>query len=333
MKKSTLILLILLIAAGAGAWYFTQKKEADQLHALGWDRNFKVDNVDDIYKIFIVQRSGAKTTLERKGDGWIYNNQFPARQTAVDNIMEIFGTARMQYEPSKTATNVIVESLATIGIKVELFDKNGKKIKGMYVGGSTPQERGTYIILEDAEQPYIAELPMLNGSFRGRLLLTGDEWRDKTVFDYTPEEIDFVSVEYPKQKSKSFKMQRNGGKFDVAPFYDFTQKINKPVQQANVEAFLIGFERQISETFDNKDEENEKYKEIIPFVNITLRTKSGEETQATLYPKGSLGAGGTVKTDEIERFVAYVTKHGNQDWMVTQMRNYRRVLWSYDRFF
>ncbi|MCB9291126.1 MAG: hypothetical protein H6560_27725 [Lewinellaceae bacterium] len=49
----------------------------------------------------------------------------------------------------------MVESLATEGMKVELYDKDGGLLKAYYVGGSTSDERGTYMIMEGAEQPYV----------------------------------------------------------------------------------------------------------------------------------------------------------------------------------
>ena len=333
MKKSTLILFLLLILAGGSAWYFTQSKEQEKLHALGWDRQFKVEDTDEIHKIFIAKRTGVTTTLERKGDQWIYNGKYLARQTAVNSLMDVFKGIRMQSVPTANAVNGMVDDLATRGIKVELFDKNDKKIKAYYVGGSTPNERGTYVIMEGAEQPYVAELSMMEGAFRVRFDMEGDDWRDKTVFDEKVDNIDFVSIEYPKQKSKSFKMERQGETFSIVPFYDITPPINKPVQPANVEAFLIGFERQIAESYENTNPKRQELEQTIPFAIITLRNKKGVEHSATLYPTGSFSAGGSLKTGDIERYLATVKRGDAEDFMMVQHRNYQRILWGYDGFF
>lgn len=333
MKKSTLILLLLLIIAGGSAWYLTKSKEAAKMHAIGWDRDFKVENTDEIYKVFIAKRTGENTTLERKGDQWIYNGKYPVRSTAIKSLMDVFKGVRMQSVPAKAAVKGMVDNLATQGIKVELYDKGGDIIKSYYVGGATPNERGTYMIMEGADQPYVAELTMMEGHFRVRFDMEGDAWRDKTVFDQGVDDIDFVSIEYPKQKSKSFTMERKGDKFEVKPFYEITQAINKPVQQANVEAFLVGFKHQIAENYENEHSDREAYSETIPFATITLRDKSGQETAAVLYPIGSISAQGNLKSEEIERYLATVKRGEFEDFMIVQHRNYKRILWGYDSFF
>ena len=62
----------------------------------------------------------------------------------------------------------MVKSLASEGIKVELYDRKGEKIKAYYVGGATPDERGTYMIMENAEEPYVAHIPSWEGNLRFR---------------------------------------------------------------------------------------------------------------------------------------------------------------------
>jgi hypothetical protein len=331
--KKTLILLILLIAIGGSAWYFQKAKETEKMHAMGWDRDFAVKNTDEIYKVFIAKRTGKTTTLERKGDQWLMDGKYPARMTAINSLMDVFRGVRMQSVPAKAAVKNIVDNLATKGIKVELYDKSNDLIKAFYVGGTTNDERGTYMILDGAERPYITELSMMEGAFRVRFDMEDDDWRDKTVFDEQVENIDFVSIDYPKQKIKSFKMERKGDEFTVEPFYEITQSINKPVQQANVEAFLLGFRRQIAESYENDNPKKEEYLNTIPFATITMRDKSGKETSATLYPRGSLSVQGNVKTNEVERYLADVKRGDLHDFMLVQHRNYKRMLWGYDSFF
>ncbi|MFT4761114.1 MAG: hypothetical protein ACI9XO_000916 [Paraglaciecola sp.] len=331
--KKTLILLLLLIVAGGSAWYFTKSKEAAKMHAMGWDRDFAVKNTEDIYKIFIAKRTGKTTTLERKGNQWLIDGKYPARMTAIKSLMDVFRGVRMQSVPPKAAVKGIVDNLATQGIKVELYDKSNDIIKAFYVGGSTNDERGTYMILEGAERPFITELSMMEGAFRVRFDMEGDAWRDKTVFDEEVEDIDFVSIEYPKQKSKSFIMERKSNGFEVKPFYEITQPINKPVQQGNVEAFLLGFRKQIAESYDNQNPKKAAYLTTIPFAIITMRNRSGNEKSATLYSKGSLSAQGNVKTNMVERYLANVKRGEFEDFLMVQHRNYKRILWGYDGFF
>lgn len=331
--KKTLILFLVLILAGGSAWYFKNSKEAAKMHAMGWDRDFAVKNTEDIYKVFIAKRTGKTTTLERKGDQWLLDGKYPVRMTAINSLMDVFRGVRMQSVPPKPAVKNIVENLATNGIKVELYDKSNDLLKAFYIGGTTNDERGTYMIRDGSEQPLITELSMMEGAFRVRFEMEDDDWRDKTVFNEPVEDIDYVSIEYPKQKSKSFIMERKGDDFSVKPFYEITQPINKPVQQGNVEAFLMGFKQQIAESYENDSPKKEEYLATIPFSIITMRDKSGKETSVSLYSKGSLSVQGNVKTDIVERYFANVKRGELEDFMLVQHRNYKRILWGYDSFF
>ena len=97
----------------------------------------------------------------------------------------------------------MVSNLATEGIKVEIYDRQDELIKTYYVGGAPPDERGTYMMLEGFEQPYVAHIPGWDGNLRFRYNLVGDEWRSRILFPGELEEIESVSIAYPRQRSKS----------------------------------------------------------------------------------------------------------------------------------
>ncbi|RMG79172.1 MAG: DUF4340 domain-containing protein, partial [Bacteroidetes bacterium] len=257
--KRTLILLLLFLVLGGAALLFMQKKEKTAHSTLlGEDRHFEIKNPDDIQKIFIAQRTGIPpVTLERAGDHWVVNKKYRARESAVNNVLEVLTTVRMESIPSRAALDNIVKELSAQGIKVEVYGKNDTPLKVFYVGGVSPDERATYFIMEGSAQPYAVEIPSMEGSLRPRFELAGDEWRDRAVFREKPENIQSLSVEYPKQRSKSFVVERKGNAWDVRPFYDITPRINAPVLQNEVEAWLLGFDALIAENFVNDYEKKD----------------------------------------------------------------------------
>ena len=195
----TLLLLIAVAVLGAGAYFFLNTdQEAASTTVAGWDRDFAVPR-DQVHKVFIVQRSGVTSTLTRKGEQWFFNEKYPARPDAIENLLSAIESIRMKFKPTEAAIPHIVESLAARGIKVEIYGKEDELLKTYYVGGATNTEEGTYVIREGAEQPYVAELGAWVGNLRFRYNLVGDEWRDRTVFASRVEDIAGVSIESPKQ--------------------------------------------------------------------------------------------------------------------------------------
>ncbi len=222
--KRTLLLAALFLALGAGAWYALQyRKTKNTGSAVSWDMDFAVKNPDEIGKIFLADRKGQTATLERQKDHWTYNGKDRARPTAINLLLETIQNVNVWYIPPVASEQTMVKSLAAEGIKVELYGKDGKRLKTYYVGGVTNDEKGTYFMMEGAEQPYVVHVPSFIGQLRLHYGLGDDYWRDRTVYQEDPEAIQMVSVEYPQQKSESFKVEKDGSAYTVKPFYSTTR--------------------------------------------------------------------------------------------------------------
>ncbi|MEL6941387.1 MAG: DUF4340 domain-containing protein [Bacteroidota bacterium] len=332
-KNITILLLLFLTLAGGTAWYMTSEKETQQTTLLDWDRKFKVENTDQIHKVFIANRRGEQVTLERKGDHWIYNGKYKALPNAIDNLMRAFGEVEMSYKPANAAVPNMVSNLATQGIKVELYDKSGERLKSYYVGGETSDSRGTYMIMEGSEQPYIVHIPTWGGNLRARFNLRGNQWRDKTVLEAKVDDIVSVSVEYPKQKNNSFKLEKEGNEYVVKPFYDVTPTINKAVSQGSVEGYLVNFKSIGAEAFETDNPRRDSVTQTIPFGIITLKKVNGEEQKIKLFPIYNDVEDAT-KSNEVVTYVErYFAEVNEEDFMLVQHRVFEKVLWGYNFFF
>jgi len=334
MNRTVILLLLFLGLGGLSGWYLLTRED-EQRTLTGWDREFAVENTADIHKIFIVDRKGNRTTLERRTDYWLYNDKWKARPNAIENLLDAVGRLEMKYKPSQAMVEHMIVDLATNGIKVELYDAQESLLKAYYIGGSTVDERGTFIIRKGAEQPYVGHLPGWSGNLRYRFNLNGEDWRDRTVFSYQPEQIELVTIEYPKQKSKSFRLRRRGEGFEVTPFYDITPAKLEPTSQGMVEVFLSGFESLGAEAFENKNPRRDSVIQQLPFSIISVTNRQGETLSASLfplYPQRALDpeTGKVVGPDQVERYFAALS---TGDFMLIQHRVFKKVLWAYDFFF
>ncbi len=331
MKKNYLLILIFLLLGAGTFWYLNSDSDKGAANTLGWDRKFAVDDINEVHKIFIAKRTGETTTLERNGDHWIYNGQWKASQNAVENVLEVVGDVNLKYVPPAAALENIVKEMAARGIKVEVYNKRGDKLKAYYIGGVTIDVRGTYFIMEDSEQPMAVDIPQMEGQVRTRFELTGDKWRDRAVLDYEPEDIAAVSVEYPKQRNKSFKLTRDGDNYDVQPFYDNQQPLNRKLDKSSVEGFLVGFDNLMAEAINNAYEKKDSIRQTVPFSVVSVTDIKGNEKRVAFYPFYRTDANtGERKADAVERFFAD-TNTG--DWYLTQLRVFKGIFWGYDGFF
>lgn len=322
MKRTILFFILFLLFGGATIWYFLSKPDKKTLQA-GADRRFKVENTAEIYKIFIADRKGTRTILERKADFWSYNGKYKARPTAIESILDAIRRIEMKYQPSKAMQKNMIKSLATDGIKVEIYNRQRQLLKSYYIGGATPDERGTYVILDEAEQPYVAHLPGWEGNLRFRFNLKGDEWRDKTIFDENPQQIQSVSIEYPKNKNKSFQLEREKNSYVVKPLYDVTPVINRPMKKGSVAQYLENFNNLGAEAFENDNPKRDSIRQLLPFSIITVKHQTGAIKSVRLFPIFS-------NSDRVERYFADVN---TGDFMLVQQLLFGKVMWGYDFFF
>ncbi|MFN7115333.1 MAG: DUF4340 domain-containing protein [Saprospiraceae bacterium] len=321
--KKTLILLIAFALLGSFTTWYVLSKPDDKTTLLAEERRFKVENTDEIYKIFIADRRGNQTTLERKDGYWLYNGKYPARPNAVENVLDAVRRIEIQYKPPTAAVNNIIKNLSTQGIKIQTFNRNNQLLQAYYIGGGTADETGTYAIKEGAEQPYVVSIPGWQGNIRFRFNLIGDDWRDKTVFAEKAENIESVSVEYPKNRNKSFKLERAGNTYRITPFYDITPIINRPYKEGSVERYLEGFRNLGAEAFENENPRRDSVRQLLPFGIITLKNKAGAEKTVRLFPIFTAN-------NQAERYFIDVN---NEDFMLGQHLVLSKILWGYDFFF
>jgi len=338
MKRTVIFLVLFLLLGGLAAWYLSSDQAAEKATVVGWDRDFAVEDIEEVHRIFIARRDGAKTRLEREGDHWVYNGKYKANPAVMRPLLDAIEKVRMRYKPANAAVENMVNHLATKGIKVELYNKAGENLKTYYLGGSTQDGLGTYMIMEGAEQPYVVELPAWEGNISVRFSHVGDEWRDKSIFDEELEDIQSLSVEYPKQKNQSFRIEARGSSYELSPFYEITPEITRPQAEGSIENYLSGFERVIAEGFRNDYSKKDSVRQLIPFSIITLANKSGDSTQARFFTVEEPdkifqdpSTGEYVRSKpKFERF--YVDLNG-EDFLQTQQLPIQQIFWGYPSFF
>ncbi len=334
MKNANLFLFLVVALLGSGTWYLLQGNKSSNLE--GYDFNFAVEDTAAIGKIFLADHEGKTITLNRLSKTeWRVNKKYKARPDAVNNLLATIGKVTMLYRFPRNAVKPVIQNLASSGIKIEIYDKAGKKIKSYYVGGNNNDETATYFIMENANEPYPCHIPSFNGTLRVRYFTEELDWRDRYVFTLQPEEIAEVSLDYPLQKSRSFKLSKTATDFSVEPLYALTPKINKKPIRGLVENFLTGFKKLGCEGFENGYAQTDSVKATLPFTIISVTTIAGTKTILKLHPLIAQNNDGNIIFDDKKRPVIerYFAESSTGDFLMVQQVVFGKIFWAYESFF
>ena len=119
---------------------------------------------------------------------------------------------KVQRPVSNSSYNNVIRQLASTGVKVEIYHNN--KITSFTVGGSTKDHLGTYMLKEDADNPFVIHIPGFNGFLSPRFGIQGYEidptsWRNNTIFKILSEDINEISLNDFENINNSFLIKRN----------------------------------------------------------------------------------------------------------------------------
>ena len=328
MKKNTIILLVLFAALGAATVYFIKNKK-DKSTFVSPDQDFAVP-IDQVGKIYIADRNKNQITVTLKGKEWFVSDKYKVKKDVIDNCLQGISNVRVKYIPTQNAIQSAVQDLATNGIKVEVYGKNDQKLKTYYIGNNDNDGSGTFYIMEGAEKPYVMHIPYFYGEMQPRFPIALDEWRDRTIFAEDIDNIESASIEYPDQKSASFRVDNSAGNFEVKPFYVGVP--SKTGQKKGIaENFLFGFKSIIAEAIENDNKSRDSLIRTQPFTIISVKNKSGEENAVRLYPIFGKDADGKVIIGvKSDRYYAYSNKG---DFFMVQDVVFRKLFWDYKAFF
>ena len=171
------------------------------------EKKFSISEIEKIDKIFLSDRKGNNITLQKDNNIWTVNNKYIVRNDAISTLLSTIQKISIQRPVPETGYNNVIKQLATTGVKVEIYYNN--KIKTYTVGGSTSNHLGTYMLMANADNPYIVHIAGFNGFLSPRYGIQGYEldinnWRDNTVFKINTELISEISLIDLQENNKSF---------------------------------------------------------------------------------------------------------------------------------
>lgn len=216
MKKNRSISIIAILLVIAAIVLLTQNHYSTLKEN---ETNFSVLDTASVTKIFIADKNVNSVVIERLENGWILNHKSPANTHIVNTLLATLRRIKVKSPVSLASHDNVVRRLATIGKKVEIYQevyridvfglklfKYEKLTKVFYVGDSTKDNLGTYMLMQDAERPYIVYLPGFRGFVSTRFSPLIDDWISHEVFRTTLSEIKSLKIYFGENDSMGFKI-------------------------------------------------------------------------------------------------------------------------------
>tara|TARA_B110000238_G_C16142569_1_gene447200 strand:+ start:6139 stop:7074 length:936 start_codon:yes stop_codon:yes gene_type:complete len=171
------------------------------------EQDFKIEDITIIESIYLSDMKGNQITLLKHKGFWMINNLYKVRKDAIKTLLETIQSIEVQQPVSENAFNNVVRNLATSGVKVEIY--SNKLLKTYYVGHTTQNHLGTYMIIKDANNPFIVHIPGFNGFLSPRYGIVGagvniNDWRDNTIFILDPDKIIEIQLNNITNEDLSF---------------------------------------------------------------------------------------------------------------------------------
>ncbi len=349
MKKNRIVVLlvsalvaVIVISLVSDRYSTLKEKETD----------FAVRDTASVTKVFIADKKENSVLLERSKSGWTLNDQFVANTKVVDFLLSTMKRLKVKSPVPLSLRNGVIKRLSSNGIKVEVYQevyrvnlfnrykffKHEKLTKVFYVGDATQDNMGTYMLIEDADNPYIIFIPDFRGFLFSRFSPKPDDWKSHMVFNAKLAEIKSVSLRFNDEPESSFKVDvvDARGNYRVTDLY--TGETLDSYDTLKLLNFLTSFRDLRYETRMNNLMTPMKLDSIInstPLYELTLVDKFDDTTMVPMFKKHSMPESIANAYDMLvpidhDRFYALI--NDGKDFVLMQYYVFDRVLYPLSHY-
>ncbi|MDF2438194.1 MAG: hypothetical protein K0Q95_2570 [Bacteroidota bacterium] len=214
MKRNRIAIILVILLGALSFWFIINNRRSTIKETL---RDFAVKDTAAVDKIFLADKLGNAVTLERSSgnNNWTVNGKYIARSDAMQTLLVTITKLDIKEPVGKKAQDNIVKQLAAGAVRCEIYSK-GDLVKAYYVGTQTQDMTGTYMILMDPEtmkpsaKPFITYIPGFEGYLTTRYFTEEKMWRDRTIYQYVPNDIAAVKLEVPDHSEMGYELKING---------------------------------------------------------------------------------------------------------------------------
>ncbi len=273
-NKKLIFFIIILITASV--LFYLKNYKNDKIF-----KQFAVKNTEKITKIIIKDSLNNVITLE-KSDIWLLNQKFEVRRQSIDLLLQTIENLQIQAPVPKNLISDVSKKLYKNKKTISLFA--GKKmIKKWYCGQYSQTFNGTFMSSSDDVKPYIVNLPGIENNLNNIFSTNELQWRTKSIYKYTANQISEISVKYTNKPQESFNLKLIKNNAELTEIYN--NKSYKNVNSNAVSQYISYFENiEFDLIFTNI---SKKSRDSIliqkPIHEITVTLKSGIKNTIKTY--------------------------------------------------
>lgn len=331
MKKLLFLVMAVIIL---GAVYLVLSKDTKEKTSITVeDREFVVENADDIHVITIKSKTYPLMHLSRAEGYWILNDKYKANPTVIKNMLGALTNMKIKYIPPRSQNKMIEKSIENVGIEIKTFDRDGKVLSDFIMAGNTNDESGTYCIKRGAQQAYVMSMPIVEGGLRNFFNMTQVGMRDKTIFSFDPQRIKSIEIDYLKDRKNSFRLEKSGSEFTITA----TGRTGKPSAKANKNlayAYVNDYDKLMAEVINQENPDLDKLEGRLPFAVFTITTDDKASFEMEIFPDLDIfdRTINTRSVDDLAKIERYFVKTSDGEDYIVQQRLIGKCLKKYEYF-
>lgn len=301
------------------------------------DTSFLVEDTAAVSKIFIADMRGSKVTLTRQQGFWMVNNEYRVRPEFMEVLMNTIRRISVAYPVAEAAHNQVIKELATDNKKVMLYNQQGDLIKSYYVGGSTTDNLGTYMMIDGSNKPMVCVIPGFDGVLTIRFLTDEEEIRSRNIFSYSTTDLKTISINYTQQPDSSFEINLLGPDsfFISQPIHHNTKRLSD--KNFNLYSYLQLFRFINAEAYENSYSKKDSILKTTPFALIKVTDRNEQTITVPCYRKPvdeksaqQYDNKGNKLPFDSDRF--FVATNNGKDFLLVQQFHFGRLLKSFSFF-
>ncbi len=312
MKRYHYLLLLLVLALGA-AW-LALSRNSQTLSAA--DTRFALKDTAAITKIFIRDRDGRTATLQREAIGkWLVNGTGEARHDGIDNLLSTIYKVFVVKPVARAAYDNVMSSFKDPAKTVEIYTHNANKPARKYHICPAPN-KATYMLLDGSTEPYLVGVPAFEGSLLQRYFTHAEQWHNRTVFDYAPDQVAWIKADYRLNPEKSFLLHVQDNAKNEYTITTLDPKYARATAQPNrlaIDSLLWSLKDKAVESYVNDYPKLDSLEKAKPYCHYSIGGKDGSTHTMIVFlapitrraKQQSDGKGNLLQFDN-ERYFAFV---------------------------
>lgn len=190
MKRSTLVLIVILVALGLTTVFVLQRPGEQSVRAGEGSNLISLDSaaVDRIE----ITSTGGRIVLAREAGAWMLAEPLrrKADQTAVGGAISQAGRMAVSTLASSNPQKQNVFQVDSTGTLVRLFERGTEKA-ALRIGKAGPTYTQTYVRKEGSAEVYLVE-----GSLGWTFVKSVKEWRDKDIYRVARDSVNSIGFQY-----------------------------------------------------------------------------------------------------------------------------------------